>query len=166
MRPQVLAHCLLAALLCAPAFAETIDVKYYGSLELKPFDCQDYTRSSFVNRVCYDKTKQFMVIKLRETYYPYCAIDASTVSDLRSAESMGRFYNANIKGRFDFRVSPAPKSHINSPPMLLGLAETAGVAKELVAAACRVQSGVENGPAACALIRLVKGQLLNRGSRI
>ncbi|WP_197086719.1 hypothetical protein [Bradyrhizobium sp. LTSPM299] len=45
------------------ADAETIDVKYYGSLDLTPFACTDVTRSSFINRACYDKAKQFMVVQ-------------------------------------------------------------------------------------------------------
>ena len=40
------------------------------------------------------------------TYYHYCAIDADTISSLLSAPSMGRFFNSEIKGRFDCRVNP------------------------------------------------------------
>lgn len=32
------------------AEAETIDVKYFGKLDLAPFVCNDITRSSFINR--------------------------------------------------------------------------------------------------------------------
>src|SRR5260370_39461929 len=54
------------------ADAETIDVKYYGKLDLAPFACTEVTRSSFVSRACYDKANQFMVVQLRTLYYPYC----------------------------------------------------------------------------------------------
>ena len=47
------------------ADAETIDVKYYGKLDLAPFACTEVTRSSFINRACYDKANQFMVVQLR-----------------------------------------------------------------------------------------------------
>src|SRR5437879_1876027 len=46
-------------------------------------------------------------------------------------------------------------NHINSPPMLVWLAECAGVSKHLVEAACRVQDGMKNKSAACALVRRV-----------
>lgn len=36
------------------ASAETIAVKYWGNLNLAPFACTDITRSSFINRACYD----------------------------------------------------------------------------------------------------------------
>jgi len=46
-------------------------------------------------------------------------------------------------------------NHINSPPMLVWLAECAGVSKDLVEAACRVTGGVKTKSTACALVRRV-----------
>jgi hypothetical protein len=105
--PRLTSIVLLVLLSTTPALAETVDVKYRGTVDLAPFVCQD-TVSSFVNRVCYDKAKSYMLIKLKQTYYHYCTIDADTVGRLLSAESEGRFYNANIKGKFDCRVTPPP----------------------------------------------------------
>jgi hypothetical protein len=45
-------------LLTAQVRSETVDVKYRGPVDLKAFDCRDITRSSFVQRVCYDKQQQ------------------------------------------------------------------------------------------------------------
>ena len=66
-------------------------------------------------RVCYDAPKSFMVIKLNETWYPYCEIDAATVQQLITAGSAGTFYNQNIRSRpdgshgpFDCRDHPMP----------------------------------------------------------
>ena len=53
--------------------------------------CVDTPRSSFIRRVCYDAPKSFMVIKLKETWYPYCEIDAATVQQLITAGSAGTF---------------------------------------------------------------------------
>jgi hypothetical protein len=94
--------------------AETINVKYYGLLDLKPFSCTDVTRSSFINRACYDKTKQFMVVQLKGTYYPYCEMPAAAFEAFLNASSMGQYYNAKIKGSgndgpFDCRTHAAPK---------------------------------------------------------
>ncbi|MCJ9700183.1 KTSC domain-containing protein [Bradyrhizobium sp. SHOUNA76] len=88
---------LLALAVSTPACAETVTVKYRGPVDLKPFACQD-TKSSFINRVCYDAANQYMVILLKDTYYHYCEIPKSTVDALLSADSHGRYYNANIKG--------------------------------------------------------------------
>jgi hypothetical protein len=95
------------------AEAETIDVKYYGSLNLSPFDCTDVTRSSLVKRTCYDKTQRFMVVQLNSTYYPYCEMPAATYQAFLSAPSMGKFYNTSIKGTgsdgpFDCRTHRKP----------------------------------------------------------
>jgi hypothetical protein len=94
------------------AEAETIDVKYYGSLDLKTFACIDVTRSSFINRACYDKAKQFIVVQLKGTCYPYREMPAATYDAFLNASSMGQ-YNANIKGSakdapFDCRTHAKP----------------------------------------------------------
>jgi hypothetical protein len=104
---------LLLLLLTTTAHAETVDVKYRGQVDLKPFTCQ-ITKSSFVNRVCYDATNQYMVILLKDTYYHYCEIPKSTVDALLSAESHGRYFNANIKGSgkdgpYDCRTHRVPQ---------------------------------------------------------
>jgi hypothetical protein len=63
---------------CSVASAESVYVKYRGQVDLKPFDCLDVTRSSFIQRVCYDRTNEYMLISLNGTYYHYCEIDPST----------------------------------------------------------------------------------------
>jgi hypothetical protein len=89
--------------------AEVVTVKYRGPVSLAPFKCDPITRSSFIERVCYDTANSYMLIDLSGTWYHYCEIDASTVSSLMAAESMGRFYNASIKGRFDCRTHHIPE---------------------------------------------------------
>jgi hypothetical protein len=90
------------------AHAEIVTVKYRGAVDLAPFQCESVNRSSLVTRVCYDRKEQYMVIGLQGTYYHYCEIDAGTVAALKGAESMGRYYNASIKGRFDCRTNRVP----------------------------------------------------------
>jgi hypothetical protein len=80
------------------AQAETIDVKYYGKLDLAPFACTDVSRSSFINRACYDKAKRFMVVQLKSVYYPYCQMPGGTYDAFLAAASMGQYFNSNIKG--------------------------------------------------------------------
>jgi hypothetical protein len=99
--------------LCATAQAEIVDVKYRGPIDLKPFNCTN-TVSSFVNRVCYDKANSYMLILLKNTWYHYCEIDAGTVTALLNAESVGRYFNVNIKGTgndgpFDCRTHMMPR---------------------------------------------------------
>jgi hypothetical protein len=99
-------------MLSATAQAETVNVKYRGLVDLKPFTCTN-TESSFVNRVCYDKANSYMLILLNTTWYHYCEIDAGTVASLISAQSVGRFYNQNVGGTgmdgpFDCRTHKLP----------------------------------------------------------
>lgn len=101
---------VLLALFTVPlrANAETVFVKYRGSVDLAPFQCEPVTRSSFIQRVCYDRHERYMLISLNGTYYHYCQIGEETVSGLMSADSMGRYYNRYIKGNFDCRVNAMP----------------------------------------------------------
>lgn len=88
--------------------SEQVFVKYRGQVSLRPFECTDVHRSSFIKRVCYDRSNEYMLINLNGTYYHYCHIGNRTVTWLLNAESMGRFYNASIKGRFDCRLGREP----------------------------------------------------------
>lgn len=99
---------VLALLVPLTSHAESVIVKYRGSVDLAPFHCQSVTRSSFVRRVCYDQKERYMLINLNGTYYHYCEIGSPTVSGLLSADSMGRYYNRFVKGHFDCRVNRMP----------------------------------------------------------
>jgi hypothetical protein len=92
------AAALIVLLFAADVGAETVDVKYRGNVDLKTFECRDINRSSFIQRVCYDKAQSYMIIGLRGTYYHYCELPPATFDGLMGAPSMGQFYNANIKG--------------------------------------------------------------------
>lgn len=93
----------------SPARAENIFVEYRGLVNISKFSCEWVTRSSFVNRVCYDQRNAYMVILLNNNYYHYCRIGASVVNELRFTDSMGRFYNRQIKGNYDCRLGGVPQ---------------------------------------------------------
>src|ERR1700720_2972787 len=88
--------------------AETVDVKYRGLVDLRWLNCTEISRSSFIKRVCYDRSNEYMLINLNGTYYHYCQIDGITVDSMLNADSMGRYFNAQIKGQFDCRVNRVP----------------------------------------------------------
>jgi hypothetical protein len=78
--------------------AETIDVEHRGAVDLKPFVCQDITRSSLVNRVCYDAANHTMIVQVKTAYSQYCGVPEATRTNFLNAPSMGQYYNAIIKG--------------------------------------------------------------------
>ena len=109
---------LLVTVLCATisiaAAAETVTVKYRGPVPLDSFECAPIDRSSFIQRVCYDALQRYMVIRLKGTYSHYCEIGPGDVYSLLAAESMGQYFNANIKGSgsdgpFDCRTHRVPE---------------------------------------------------------
>src|SRR6476646_9142902 len=89
---------LILLLLTAEVRSETVDVKYRGSVDLKTFECRDTPRSSFIQRVCYDKQQSYMLINLKGVYYHYCELPLATHDAFMGAPSIGQFYNQNIKG--------------------------------------------------------------------
>ena len=102
-----IASILLALGLCLSARAETVIVKYRGSVDLDEFTC-NYTVSSFVSRICYQTENEYLVVLLSSTYYHYCRIPSSLVSQWLSASSKGRFYNGYVKGEYDCRLGGVP----------------------------------------------------------
>jgi KTSC domain len=105
---------LILLMLASEVQSETVDVKYRGPVDLKTFECQDISRSSFIQRVCYDQSQSYMIISLKGAYYHYCELPPTTFDGLMSAPSMGQFYNQNIKGigldgPYDCRTHRVPK---------------------------------------------------------
>ena len=79
------------------ADAETVTVEQRGVVDLTPFACQDITRSSIVNRVCYDAPDRTMIVQLNSVYSQYCDVPEAVRDRFLNAPSMGQYYNANIK---------------------------------------------------------------------
>ena len=104
------------ALMCQAASAETVQVKYHGPVSLDSFACADVRENSDVSRVCYDEAERYMLIRLKTTYYHYCAIDAGTVRGLQAAKSKREYFEASIRGSgtdgpFDCRTHAVPRKY-------------------------------------------------------
>lgn len=98
---------LFGLVVSAQSNAETVFVKYRGQVDLDNFSCS-YVDSSFVHRICYRSNKNYVVVLLKKTYYHYCRVPASLVEQWLSAGSKGRYYLANVKGRYDCRQGGIP----------------------------------------------------------
>ena len=89
---------ILALLFTSPLEeAEIVDVRDRGAVDLKPFDCQDITRSSIISRVCYDAQSRRMLVQRHAVFQQYCELPKQTVDALLNAPSIGRFYKINIE---------------------------------------------------------------------
>ena len=90
---------IIALLFAAPwEEAESVDVRYRGPVNLKSFDCQDITRSSLIERVCYDEANRHMVVRRNAVHDQYCELPKDVVVAFLNAPSMGQYFNANIAG--------------------------------------------------------------------
>ena len=76
--------------------AETIEVENRGPVDLKPFACQDITRSSVISRVCYDGASRRMLVQRHAVYLQYCDLPTHTLDAFLNARSMGQYFSANI----------------------------------------------------------------------
>ena len=90
---------IIALIFAAPwEEAESIDVRYRGPVNLKSFDCQDITRSSLIERVCYDEANRYMVVRRNAVHGQYCELPKEVVVAFLNAPSMGQYFKANIAG--------------------------------------------------------------------
>lgn len=88
---------------------ETVQVKYRGSVDLTPFKCEAIPQSSLVKRLCYDQKEQYLIVKLKDSYYHYCEVPENVIKVWVGSDSLGKYYNVNVKGRFDCRVLRVPE---------------------------------------------------------
>ena len=93
---------------------ELVSVKYQGMVDVSRMQCETVTRSSFINRLCYDATEKYTVVLLQNEYFHYCGVPSNVISNWREADSMGRFYGKNIKSNFDCRLSTPPAYAFNN----------------------------------------------------
>src|SRR5437868_9914110 len=78
--------------------AETVNVESVGAVNLAPFACHDITRSSIVDRVCYDPASRHMIVQANAAWSQYCGVPEAVRDSFLNATSMGQYYNASIKG--------------------------------------------------------------------
>ena len=72
------------------------------------FESLDRSDSSVVGGAWFDSENQYLIINLQGTVYHYCGLADSVWSSLKSAPSMGTYFQDYIKGSFDCRVFPVP----------------------------------------------------------
>ncbi|WP_024341284.1 KTSC domain-containing protein [Bradyrhizobium japonicum] len=107
---------LLAQLAGTPIVSETIETGEQRIVDLVTFECRDISRSTVLQRVCYDRAQQDLIVASNGAYVRYCGVAADTVERLMGAPSMGQFFSRNIKreatiGRYTCRTrEPVQKS--------------------------------------------------------
>jgi KTSC domain len=90
---------IIALLFTAPwEETESVDVRDFGPVNLRSFNCQDITRSSLIERVCYDETSRHMIVRRNAVYDQYCELPKDMVDALLNAPSMGQYFKVNIAG--------------------------------------------------------------------
>ncbi len=94
-----------------PARTNYVNVKYRDTtvdIAAPYFEYLDTTGSSFIRGTWYDQGNKYMVINLDGEFYHYCGMPSSVWSNFKRAESFGRFYQQNIKDKYDCRQGYVP----------------------------------------------------------
>lgn len=71
--------------------------------------------SSQIAEVGYDEGSQTLSVRFKQkdgtpspNYYNYSGVDPETANAMETGESVGKFFYANVKGKFDFtKIEPA-----------------------------------------------------------
>ncbi|TGN80473.1 KTSC domain-containing protein [Bradyrhizobium yuanmingense] len=87
---------LLAQLADTPIVSEAVETGE-RLVDLQTFECRDITRSTVLQRVCYDRAQQDLIVASNGAYHRYCGVTADTVERLLGASSMGQFFNRTIR---------------------------------------------------------------------
>jgi hypothetical protein len=92
------------------ANARTLIVKYRsGPVDVTKHGFENYNKkSSLIYDSWYDQKNKYLIINIKGTNYHYCGFGSSEWDYFKNAESLGKFYNWYIKGRFDCRFFPVP----------------------------------------------------------
>lgn len=56
-----------------------------------------------VKKVYYDATNKYLIVQLKNIYYHYCRVDATTWNNWKNATDADGFYKAEMQGNFDCR---------------------------------------------------------------
>lgn len=83
---------------------DKIDVTTDNFIRLDPVSLRDYN----VGGAWYDEGERYMIIKLRDKYYHYCAMPKNIWNGLNNTRHLYNYYKDKIKGNYDCRVHTVP----------------------------------------------------------
>ena len=89
---------MIALFWTAPLATEAVEVAGRGAVDLAAFSCSDTPRSTIIQRICYDRQRNHLLVSVGGSYAEYCGLPAATFDAFASAPSMGRFYRSGIAG--------------------------------------------------------------------
>ncbi len=103
---------LLLFLIVFSVYARDINVKYRDgavNVDNGNFVEFDLKSSSLVKEIFYDQKNEYLLVRLKNTFYHCCSIPVVTVNNWISSPSLGKYYNANVNGNYDCRINPTPE---------------------------------------------------------
>lgn len=90
---------------------KSVSIKYHKrqvDIDMSTFEYKSTAISSFIRGAWYDSSKNYLILKLKDTYYHFCRLDNKTWKAFKAAGSFGTYFNEKIKGKFDCIAGMAP----------------------------------------------------------
>ncbi|MGI9344838.1 MAG: KTSC domain-containing protein [Gammaproteobacteria bacterium] len=87
--------------------ADRVFVKYRGFVDRHHPElfCSYLKPSTFIKDICYAPKTDYLIVKVKHTYYHYCGVPGNVALAWPKAPSLGRYYTYNIRGRYDCRYT-------------------------------------------------------------
>lgn len=82
--------------------SDPVDLAYPGRFDVVIPD------STVVSAAAFDSESEYLLIALNGVWYHYCSVPGSVWSAFGEASSKGRFYNSELRGRYDCRGGGVP----------------------------------------------------------
>lgn len=102
---------LLVIFNCSLASARVINVKFRSNpVDVTKNGFENLRKtSSMIFDSWYDQSNNYLILNIKGKNYHYCGFSAYDWKAFKTADSLGRHYLQNIKGRFDCRIYPYPQ---------------------------------------------------------
>lgn len=78
-----------------------VPIKYGDPIDVSEYESIDTSRSSFIEDANYDADNEHLILDLNGTNYEYCDVPEDVWEEFQDADSLGSYFNAEIKGNYD-----------------------------------------------------------------
>jgi len=92
--------CVALALGSSWAGAEIVPVLGRGQVDLTDYECKVIS-SPIIKKVCYEKQRSLMLVKVDKKWYQYCAVEPEIYDSFIESNNAARYYSKKVKDTLD-----------------------------------------------------------------
>lgn len=80
---------------------DIVPLKYGNPVDVSDYESIDTSRSSFIEDARYNPDSEHLILDLNGTNYEYCDVPEDIWAEFQDADSLGSYFNYEIKGNYD-----------------------------------------------------------------